>query len=370
MKSITLKICILFVVIIALAGGIISCSTTTAEPAATSPATPAATTPAPAAAGRTITDLSGREIQLPDEVNKVFGCSPIETNLIYMLAPDKLGGWNQPTKDELILQKYLDLPAVGGWFGTQSGNYEAFLALKPDAIFGLGTGNIDELQTGFGAVPVVYFGGVTTLADDYEASIVLAGDILGVEQQAQKLLNFYNNALDTVRERTSKIPENKRVRIYYAEGQNGLLTDPSGSAHSSLIEVCGGINVADVPLKKGMGQSEVSLEQIINWNPDVIIVGRMADKTVKEMIMTDSNWKSIKAVKDGRVYMRPVRPQPFPWFDGPPGPNQIIGIYWMAKTLYPDTFSDIDLKAKAQEFFRDFLHCTITDEQFKQITAN
>lgn len=366
MRCNQIKISVLLVTIIFLIIGIIGCSSTSApvsEPSSVSP-----TTDTPVASVKTIIDLGGRKVHVPNEVNLVFGCSPIETNLIYMLAPDKLGGWNFAVTDELIPQKYRDLPVVGGWFGTKSGNYEVFLSYGPDVLFGVGTTNIEELQIAFGDVPVVYFGGASIMADDFGASIALAGDVLGVEEQAQKLQVFYNDALDIVHERTSTIPQNERAKIYYAEGKNGLLTDPPGSAHSSLIEVCGGINAADVPIKKGMGQSEVSLEQIITWNPDVIIIGRSADISVKELILTNPDWKSIKAVKEGRVYMRPDRP--ISWFDGPPGTNQIIGIYWMAQTLYPDLFADIDLKSKAQEFFRDFLHCTITDEQFKQITGN
>jgi iron complex transport system substrate-binding protein len=338
--------------------GIIGCDNTAVD----TPDTPIVTKPE--ATTKIYTDLKGNKVEVPIEVNKVFGISPIETNIIYALAPDKLGGWNMPTKDEMFPAKYKELPLVGGWFGTQSGNYEAFLAQKPDVIFGVGTANYDELKIGFADIPVLFFYSGSATGDTLEPAITLAGEILGAQQQAQKLLNFYNEALDTVKGRVADIPDDQRVKVYYAEGKTGLLTDPPYSPHASLIEICGGINVADVDIKKGMGQTEVSLEQIIAWNPDIIIIGRSADASVRDTILTDPNWKAIKAVQDKKVFLRPSRP--LSWFDGPPSVNQIIGIYWAAQKFYPELFDDIDLKAKVQEFCRDFLHCTMTDEQYNQ----
>jgi iron complex transport system substrate-binding protein len=114
--------------------------------------------------------------------------------------------------------------------------------------------------------------------------------------------------------------------------------------------------------------STVSMEQILLWNPDIIIIGRAADATLYSQILSDSIWANLQAVKDGRVYLRPNNP--FSWFDGPAGMNEIVGIYWMIQTLYPEQCANLDLKAKVQEFYLDFYHHTLTDADYDALMAN
>ncbi len=86
------------------------------------------------------------------------------------------------------------------------------------------------------------------------------------------------------------------------------------------------------------------------------------------MITTDSKWAELKAVKDGKVYIRPS--DPYSWFDGPPGANQIIGLYWTVKKLYPEQTADLDLNAKIKEFYSKFYHYDLTDDEVAQLLAN
>jgi len=317
---------------------------------------------------RLINDMAGRIIEIPIEVNKVLSTSPPTTMLIYMLAPDKLGGWNFKPKGKYVKSEYKNLPVVGGWFGKQSGNYETFMKMEPDIILGGFTnqGNVtvsslNERQTKMGNIPIV---GIkdTVNVEGYGDAIEFVGKLLGVEGQAKNLLSYYKRVLSKVKSAVSNIPEEERVSVYYAEGPKGLQTDPKGSWHSSLIELCGGINIAECPIKKGYGRTEVSIEQIISWDPDIIITG---DSEFYKEVYTDFKWKSIKAVRTGKVYLYPH--DPFSWFDRPPGINRIIGIPWTAKVLYPDKFSDLDLKSKAREFYTRFYNYILTDEELNAI---
>lgn len=73
-----------------------------------------------------ITDMLGRELVLPNDVDSVIATSPPSTILVYMLAPDKVAGWNfiNSFNHTLMDEKYLSLPVIGGWYGTETGNYE------------------------------------------------------------------------------------------------------------------------------------------------------------------------------------------------------------------------------------------------------
>jgi iron complex transport system substrate-binding protein len=348
------KIYALLVTITLLASALVGCTTHTEEPAAT----------------RTITDMLGRTVEIPAEVDTVLGTSPTTTLPIYMLAPDSLAGWSfELTEDEAhyIPSKYQGLPVVGGWFGTQSGNYETFILINPDVVFEGFTSDtdtpsiIDERQQKLGEIPVVV---VEETIDPtaWSEAISFLGSVLGKEEKAAELISYYNEAMDYVTTRAAQIPENEKRRVYYAEGPHGLETEPAGSERTKLIELCGGINIAEGPLNNGYGRIEVSIEQVLLWNPDVIIAG---DPVFYKEVFSDTKWQNIKAIKNQEVYLVPHGP--FSWFDRPAGINQIIGIYWMAKTLYPERLSELNLESKAREFFSKFYHYDLTSEEFSRL---
>jgi iron complex transport system substrate-binding protein len=109
----------------------------------------------------------------------------------------------------------------------------------------------------------------------------------------------------------------------------------------------------------------VSIEQVLKWNPDVIIA---SDETFYKNIYSDPLWQNVKAVKDKQVYLVPN--SPFNWFENPPGANTILGIPWTAKVLYPDRFSDMDLKSITREFYSNFYHYTLTDDELNTVITS
>ena len=114
--------------------------------------------------------------------------------------------------------------------------------------------------------------------------------------------------------------------------------------------------------------ADTSMEQILKWDPDIIIIGRGSQASLYKQIMSDTKWAQLKAVKNGKVFVRPE--DPFSWFDGPPGANQVIGLYWTVNKLYPDKTSNMDLKGKTKEFYAKFYHYQLTDGEVTMLLAN
>ena len=314
----------------------------------------------------TITDMANRTVTVPTSVNTVVATSPPMTTIVYMLAPEKLGGLNfQWTNEELqyVPDQYKDLPNIGGWYGSNDGSYEQFIAANPDVVIeSLSEGSADnstkqDRQEKFGTIPVV---GVTDNTDvtKIDSSIKFVGKLVGAEDKANSLCAFNDKYLQIVNKTNSTIPNNERKTVYYAEGEDGLSTDPNGTAHAQLISLCGGYNVADVQNQSGEGQVQVSIEQVVGWNPDVIIAN---DPDFYNKVYNDSTWSNINAVKNHQVYLSPQ--SPFKWIDRPPGANIIIGVPWVAKVLYPDQYSDIHLKDATKEFYSDYYHIDLNDQQ-------
>jgi len=111
------------------------------------------------------------------------------------------------------------------------------------------------------------------------------------------------------------------------------------------------------------GLANVSIEQVLLWNPDVIIT---IDQDFAASVRNDPAWGSVKAVRDSRVHLSPK--MPFGWVDFPPSVNRLIGLWWLAKILYPDKFSE-DMRALTRDFYAMFYHRTPDDAQIDHVLA-
>lgn len=320
----------------------------------------------------TITDMANRTVTVPVPIQKVVSTRASVTNLIYMIAPDKLVAINTEWSDEelkYIPDQYKDLPAVGAWNGKKDASYEEFMAVHPDVVIqdiatdGSDIGVVDERQKNFADIPIVATVDSVEM-DKMGESITFLGKLLGAEDKANALNDFKDKYLDIAKNTASKIPNNEKKTVYFARNENGLNTAGPDSPHTQLISLVGGINVADVPGVKDKDFS-VSIEQVVKWNPDVIIT---IDKDFYNKVYDDPTWASINAVKNHQVYLSPSAPAK--WFDMPPGVNNIIGIAWTAKVIYPDKYSDIDLVDATTEFYKHFYHYDLSDDEAKDILLN
>ncbi|KAF5083328.1 hypothetical protein DSECCO2_89810 [anaerobic digester metagenome] len=316
--------------------------------------------------GDQFTDMLGRSVDMPATVNKVYSLSASSTVLLYMLAPEKMVGWDSQrseSQNTYMSQEYSSLPVLGG--GKKNANYESILSSNPDIVLVGHGGTVDdvnEIQEKFGEVPVLDVEGDNNLTDIVSA-ISFVGKVTGETGKADNLTAFYKKVLNQVNSTVSTIPENEKKKVYYAKDSTGLKTYAPGSPQTQLISICGGTNVVQAPVSKGgMG---VSMELILQWNPDVIIT---SSSDFYNGVYSNSQWQNITAVKNRQVYLAPQ--SPFNWFEGPPGANTIMGIPWTAKVLYPDKFQDLDLNSLTKEFYSEFYHYNLTDEQVSSILSS
>ena len=324
----------------------------------------------PAAGEREITDMAGRTMTIPAEIDSVFSTGPVAAIYLYMLAPDKLLGWNYELNDiekSIILEQYHDLPNFGQGDAV---NYEAVIAAGPTIALNVSSINegtmadSDALAEQLG-VPVVMVS--SDLLDAPEVFRFL-GELFGVEEQAEALAAYAQETFDAIS--GLDIPEEEKVSIYYGNGEDSLETAPAGSSHGQIIDLVNAVNVADLELGDG-SRVQISAEQLLAWDPDVIIVNGepKADMTggaAAQAILEDPTYATLTAVQNGVVYGTPNAP--FSWVDRPPGPNRIIGMRWLSGLIYPE-YLDFDVDEEVREFFQLFYHVELTDEQLAQLYA-
>ena len=247
-----------------------------------------------------------------------------------------------------------DLPRLG----YMDPSLESILLLRPDVIFTYGTYiDPDAIQ---GATGILTLGSATTSAttgifSEHE----LIGEIVGREEEAEELISYFNEELDELTAITSQIDEKVKV-LLVATGHKttGDVTSVMGCPGSIwgvfACEKVGGINVA----LGGGGDCEYSYtttkEQVIEWNPDIIIIGTSSSKHTLtiEAVLSDPDLRDaegqpvINATKNNRVYYTQGA---FIYKDRT---TAIVEAYYFAKLFYPDKFAELNLEEKGNEIFK------------------
>jgi iron complex transport system substrate-binding protein len=317
---------------------------------------------------RTIVDAARRKVEVPAEVSRVFAAGPPAAITLFTLAPDLMLGWTsefRPAEKEFVPRRYADLPGVGRLTGRgNTANLETVLALKPDLILDYGTvdatyislANRVQQQTG---IPYILLDGkFDRIGDTYR----LLGEAVDRREAADGHAAYAGNLLRALDRAIATVPAEKRPRVYYGRGPAGLQTGAAGSINVEIIERAGGVNVAAAMGPGGL--VNVSLEQVLGWNPDTILA---IDPAFRERALSDSAWKDVKAVREKRVFLSPNLP--FGWIDFPPAVNRLLGLQWLAHIFYPQAFPD-DLRPIVVDFHRRFYHRVPTNAQLDKLLAH
>ncbi|GAB6906157.1 Periplasmic binding protein [Desulfosarcina cetonica] len=324
---------------------------------------------APAQA-RQITDMAGRTVTVPDVIHKVYGTSPPATLMVYAMDPALVVGLNMPVRPDNV--PYLDprmtaLPVIGGWFGQgRSANLETLLALQPDIIlvwwwkYSAMDEKIANALEPLG-IPVVYMA-LDQLAD-YPKAFDFLGMLFNREARARTLGNHARQVLAEAARVRAAIPTDAGVSVYYAEEADGLSTECHTSVHAELIALSGGENVHRCIQRTRIGKQKISMEQVLNYDPQVIVAH---ERLFFEHIKKDPKWQNIRAVQSGRVYRIPNRP--FNWFDRPPSFMRLLGLKWMLHKLYPD-HTAIDMVAETRHFYQLFLNVDLDEAAARDLLA-
>lgn len=318
------------------------------------------------AATRVFTDSCGREVTVPANVEKVAVSGPLAQIVVFAMAPDKLVGianaWDESAA-QFLDTKYYDLPLLGQLYGGKGEmNLETLLAAAPDVVIDVGepkgsiVEDMDALQEQTG-IPFVHIDAYLAAMDDTYAML---GDLLAMPNEAQGLADYCRYAYDRAVEIANSV---EKANLLYITGDEGLNVIAKGSYHAEAIDLlANNLAVVEEPSSKGTG-NEVDMEQILNWNPDVIL---FAPGSIYASVGSNENWQTVTAIKNGTYYEVPMGP--YNWMGFPPSVQRLLGMTWMAKILYP-TAADYDLYTEVSTYFQLFYHCELTQEQYDALVG-
>lgn len=302
-------------------------------------------------------------VPAPEAIQRIVSAGAPADMLLLAAAPEKLLGFSSFDFSRLphppVPPEIAHLGKLGRLAGRASTlSLEALVALSPDLI--VDCGNADESWISQAkrigsrsGIPWVLISG--TLATSAQQLLTI-GEIVGSQTvtQAQAALaqRFIDDAL------AFSQSANAVTSFYAARGAKGLETGLAGSLHTEAAELLGLTNVARATGRTGL--SQVSLESLLKWQPDIILT---QDLATWRHITQDPVWRGIDAVAKGKVLL--LDGLPFGWLDAPPGVNRLAGLRRLHGWLDPQI--QATLQADLTLFSSLFWHAPLSSQRYLEL---
>lgn len=311
---------------------------------------------------KTIIDMEGRTVVIPSPVQKVvtIGSVPVQNSFIFALGkadtivnglPAKFvqqGRW----KYQHIFASHLE-----GQPEMQSASYEPnieeIMKAAPDVVFTMDQATVDTLdQSG---LSVIYLSWVD--AEEVKGLMTLMGEIYDRQDAARDYVQYFDDTIQRVNSKVGQIPENERPKVLYFQYTGMTVPHKIGDW---WIMKGGGRSVTDAP--RQTESLKIEPEQIVGWNPDIIIVSTPSEIGA---VYNDTRLSTVNAIKNKRIYITPMGAHI--WSHR--GIETPLTVLWAAKLFYPDRFTDLDLELETTEFYTRFFGHTLTSDQVKEILS-
>jgi len=314
------------------------------------------------------TDDLGRTVEVPAEISRIVPAGPLPQIILFALAPDMFAGladeWTDGARG-IIDETYLNLPYFGRIYGSAGLSIETLAFADPQLIIDIGepkssgAEDLDGLQAQT-AIPAVF---ISATLEDMPETYRKLGALLGREERAEALAAFCERIYSRTASIMDKVGDQK-VKALYVMGEKGLNVLAKDSYHAEMLDMLtDNLAVVENPLSKGTG-NEVSMEQIMLWNPEFVI---FAPDSIYHTAALDATWSIADAISAGNYVQVPEGPHNF--MGMPPSVQRYLGMIWLTAVLYPE-YCDYDVKADVLQYYRLFYHCELTEAQYDALTQN
>lgn len=320
---------------------------------------------------REFTDSCGRTVTVPAEVTKIAMSGPLTQIYVLPLCSDMIAGFVThfaEDTDKYFPEEYRNLPELGQLYGGKGTmNLEALIAAAPDVVIDVGDakdGIVEDMdalteQTG---IPFVHIdGNIETAPGAYR----MLGELTGRTEKAEQLAVWCENTYARTAEMMERVDaDGARLSALFCLGDKGLNVLAEGSFHAGTLNMLtnNAAKLADV-VHSGDG-NEVDFEQILLWDPDLII---FAPNSVYDSVGEDANWSQLAAIGNGSYVQTPYGP--YGWLSSPPAVQCYLGMLWLGAILYPD-YVDYNLQDEVAEYYKLFFSYELDDVGYTELTEN
>ncbi|MDA3817948.1 MAG: iron ABC transporter substrate-binding protein [Prolixibacteraceae bacterium] len=316
---------------------------------------------------RVFTDVLGRQVALPDTLTRIVGVRASALRmLLYMDAADKIAGIEdiEHRNDRpyvLAHPELLELPTIGPMMG---GDAELILKARPEAIFMTYATieDADRLQRQTG-IPVVAIDATEfgTARDTLFSTFKLLGKILHKKARTDSLIHFINQNITELNQRTHDIPDELKPDVYIGgvpySGAHGIT---STQPYYPPFMFLNAKNVAAQISKEMYSHvrgTYIDKEQLMLWNPEYLFIDESGLFLVKnDLLPANTLTQNLDVIQNGNTHVV------MPYNNYATNYELVLTNAWyIGKVLYPERFSDINIKEKTDEITRMFLNAEMYD---------
>jgi iron complex transport system substrate-binding protein len=309
---------------------------------------------------RVVTDMARRRVALPPRIERVvtLGSLPVLNSFVFTMGEGRtlLNGLADFARPHWKYQT-LFAPNLAGappmQLPNREPNVEAILLARPDVVLTMHRESIAPLEAR--GVRVIFL--AWREPEDVKACMTILGEVFGKPEVAARYRQYFDATLTRVAEALRPVTTEERPRVLYM--QPGTLTQPRLIAEW-WIAAAGGISVTDDG--RTAESRTFSLEQVLFWDPDILIVTDPKDVT---LVGNDRRFRQLKAVRKGAVHVVPVGAHT--WSNRTA--EQPLTVLWAAKTFHPARFAALDLAAETASFYREFFGYTLSREEVHEILS-
>lgn len=328
----------------------------------------------------TVVDHGGNTVEVPNKITRVvIDQIPIlSTYMSYFQgsAPN-IVGYCGSFKDIITKTVLKDIApelmqSADTVYAQSDLNIEEVMKLNPDVIF-YNANNASHAQIlKSSGIPCVGFAtvGGDTEADPlarYQQWLDLLEDVFGEDGKMDNFKNAGNAIIADVEKRIATVPEDKRpsAMILWKYSDGVPQVSGKGTFGTYWLKRLG---VKDVVVDEAKGFTQVNMEQVYRWDPDILFLdgpGLLSLKTsdVLNNKVSGTDFSTLTAVKNKRVYDTTLGM--WNWFT--PNPDAPLVYAWMAYNTYPEAFADYPLKETIKEYYQKWYGYTVTDKDMEEM---
>ncbi len=276
--------------------------------------------------GYTFIDDLGRTVELSGKPQRIVTLGPSSLESLFAIG----AGSQVVGREEFSTypDEALEVTSVGSLWGELP--TEAILALEPDLVIAPEIISPEQIQALEDLGLTVFFQANPVDFEGLWQNLRVLGTISGHEIEAEALISDLEARVSAVNQKITSI--SYKPSVFYeldATDPQNPYTIGSGTFIDRIIAMAGGFNIGSV-LEGDYAQ--ISSEEVINQNPDIILLADAPYGITTESIAERAGWDGIAAVVNGQVF-------PFdPFLVSVPGPRLVEGLEAMAVLLHPEVF--------------------------------
>ncbi|ACV69431.1 periplasmic binding protein [Desulfohalobium retbaense DSM 5692] len=333
----------------------------------------------PAQAAKTVTDAAGRQVTLPENVERVVCSGPGCLRLLtYLQAQDRVVAVDDAETKErgldarpyaLANPQFQTMPVFGSFRGQD--NPERLLTLDPgpQVIFKtyphMGF-DPEELQAKTG-IPVVilHYGDLGPHRATLFSSLKIMGRVLGKPQRAEEVIGFFSKHIRTLAERTASLSGTETATAYVGgvafKGPHGFQSTEPDYPPFQFVNARNVVATAGIEGNQRQ-HADIAKEQLLEWDPSACFVD-LSTLQLAGMggalheLRHDPAYQFLSATQDNKVYGL----LPYNWYTKNFG-SVLANAYFIGKTLYPQRFKDINPAAQADRIYTFLVGAPVFDE--------